>query len=126
MRKWIIFLIFIVLGIVAYNYVYQDHRDISEEKSAFKLSSNAIVSEFSLNYNVAETKYLNKTIEIEGHISEISENSITLNDKVFCQFNTDISNTFAKNEKIKIKGRCIGYDDLLEQVKLDQCSLVKN
>lgn len=29
------------------------------------------------------------------------------------------------NNPISVKGRCIGYDDLLEEIKLDQCSIVK-
>jgi hypothetical protein len=26
---------------------------------------------------------------------------------------------------VAIKGRCIGFDDLLEEIKLDQCSIIK-
>jgi hypothetical protein len=29
------------------------------------------------------------------------------------------------NDTIVVKGRCIGYDDLLEEIKLDQCSIVR-
>ena len=30
------------------------------------------------------------------------------------------------NNDVTIKGRCIGYDDLLEELKMDQCIIIKN
>ena len=38
----------------------------------------------------------------------------------------DTANLFSlqKNIKVKIIGRVVGYDDLLEQVKLDQCTRI--
>ena len=73
-----------------------------------------------------EKKYLNKTIEIEGIPSEINDNSITLDDKVFCQLVKKSSVAIKNGTKLIIKGRLIGYDNLLEQVKLDQSEIVKN
>ena len=125
MKKWIIILIFILLAIVAYSFVYQDHRDISDEESVFRIQSNTIESEFSSNYNIAKSKYLNSTIEVAGKVSEYDENTIILDGKVFCQFIDKLDVSLTKDAKLKIKGRCIGYDDLLEQVKLDQCIIIK-
>ena len=50
--------------------------------------------------------------------------SITINNKIFCNF-TKIFSELKVNDPISVKGRCIGYDDLLEEIKLDQCSIVK-
>ncbi len=124
MRKRIVFLIILIILIVlGYNYINQDHRDIKNENAEFKMNSSDLASFFSTNLNEAETKYLNATIEVSGQITDLNTNSITLDDKVFCQFTIAIENTIDKNVPIKIKGRVIGYDDLLEQVKLDQCSV---
>jgi predicted negative regulator of RcsB-dependent stress response len=125
MRKVIIILIILIIAaIVGYNYIYQDHRDIENEASAFVIPSTEIALLFNEDAISAEQKFLNKTIEVSGLISELNTNNLTIDDKVFCQFSDAVQTVLEKNENIKIKGRVIGYDDLLEQVKLDQCTII--
>ncbi|WP_425597747.1 OB-fold protein [Winogradskyella flava] len=125
-KKKIIILavILIIAAIFGYNYIYQDHRDIETETAEFSISSSEIATLFSEDITSAEQKFLNKTIEISGIISEINTNDITIDDKAFCQFSDVITTALDKTDTIKIKGRVIGYDDLLEQVKLDQCTII--
>lgn len=125
MRKWIILLVLVLIAVIAgYNYIYQDHRDIESEKAEFTMSSNEISQLFSENSTSAEHKFLNKTIEVSGLITDLAINDLTIDDKIFCQFSNNLETSLDENETIKIKGRVIGYDDLLEQVKLDQCSII--
>lgn len=126
MRRRIIILVFLIIAVLfGYNYIYQDHRDIGSEVAKFEVTTEDIASSFSDNVTVAETTYLNTTIEVSGKVSEYNNNSITLDDKVFCKFTDNIKHNIESNTEIKIKGRVIGYDDLLEQVKLDQCTINK-
>ena len=124
MRKWIIIVIVLIVGLILYNYIYQDHRNIASEDTEFVLSSSTISNEFSIDAESSERKYLNRVIEVHGSISELSKNSITINESVFCQFSEAISKDILTNTQINIKGRFIGYDDLLEQIKLDQCTII--
>lgn len=125
MRKWIIILVItVVVSIFGYNYIYQDHRDIESEQAEFTMTSSEVNQLFSENSTSAEQKFLNKTIEVSGLITDINSNDITIDDSVFCQFSNNLETSLDKNENIKIKGRVIGYDDLLEQVKLDQCTII--
>jgi len=122
MKKWIIVIVLLLIAaIVGYNYIYQSHREIEKETAKFEISSEDLASSFSANSKDAEAKYLNATVLVSGNISEIANNNITLDEKVFCQFKNDIETELTEKSSIKIKGRVIGYDDLLEQVKLDQC-----
>jgi len=124
MRKRIsIIAILIILFVIGYNYLNQDHRDINNEVAKYETNTVDIASSFLKNVNQAEEKYLNSTIEVTGNITEINSNSITLDDKVFCQFTETLEHILDANTQVKIKGRVIGYDDLLEQVKLDQCTI---
>lgn len=125
LRKIVLFGIIITILIIGYNYVYQDHRDIAKEEAEFVLNSKEIKNEFVSNVFTAEEKYLNRTIEVSGTISETNKADITIDDNVFCQFSNNINSSVNLNSIITIKGRVIGYDDLLEQVKLDQCILIK-
>jgi hypothetical protein len=124
MRKWIVLIILIVIGIIAYNYIYKEHRDIESETAEFVLNSSDLVNEFAINPSASEKKYLNKTIEVFGTITELNVQDLTLDNNIFCQFNSKIEVDTSK--KVSIKGRFIGYDDLLEEIKLDQCSITTN
>lgn len=125
MKKWIIILAILFIAFLVYKYIYKEHRNIQNERSEFVLNAKTLVDEFQIDPTKAESKYLNKTITVSGSVSELNKKELTIDDKVFCLFNESITNIIL-NQNIKIKGRFIGYDDLLEQVKLDQCSITNN
>ncbi len=116
----------ILIALIGYNYIYQNHRDISTEVPKYSLNADSIKDEFASNSAESEKKYLNKTVTITGYVSDTNDLEITLNSVVFCQLSEPLKSSLKKNSNIKIKGRIIGYDDLLEQVKLDQCTIIKH
>tara|TARA_R110000787_G_scaffold86285_9_gene184067 strand:+ start:776 stop:1153 length:378 start_codon:yes stop_codon:yes gene_type:complete len=120
--KIFITLVLLILGVYfAYNYMYQDHRDIKEEKAVVSISASELVTYFNKNNS---EKVLNKTVQVSGIITEIDDKNITLDDKVQCSFDSELKN-LNLNETITIKGRCIGFDELFEVAKMDQSSIVK-
>ena len=125
MKNKAILLLFLgIILIVGYSYIYKDHRVIENETPDFVATSNSVFQEFSENQQSSEIKYLDKTIEVKGIVTELNNNDLTLNNKIFCKFTKTIT-TIKLNDQVTLKGRCIGYDDLLEQVKLDQCNLIE-
>lgn len=127
MKKLIIILVVLAIGgFFGYKYLYQSHRNIEEEDASFELEAISLVKEFSENTELASMKYLNKTIIVKGALTEIESNSLMLANAAYCTFDTnhDILETHL-NSVYSIKGRCIGYDELLEVVKLDQASIIK-
>lgn len=125
MSKKRIFLIVIFLlilgGFMAYNYVYQDHRNIESETSQLEITAPYLLERFKTN---DENGLLNKTITVTGKITNVEEGAVTIDESVYATF-TENDIELVRNEKVIIKGRCIGYDELFEIVKLDQCSIVK-
>lgn len=122
--KLILFIIILLIaGYSGYRYIYQDHRNIQEEKASFEVQAIELKKEFSVELTKAESKYINKTILVSGHISEIEEKTLILNEAVYCQFSTALPNNLKVNQSVTIKGRFIGYDDLLEYINLDQCAI---
>lgn len=113
-----------IAAIFGYNYIYQDHRDIKTEEANFKLESSAFLVEFEKDAEVAQKKYLNKSIELTGITTEVSISTITLNSIIFCTLNPNQSHQATLNKQTTIKGRFIGYDDLLEEIKLDQTTIL--
>ena len=120
--KIVISLVLLLLGVYfAYNYMYQDHRNIKEEKAVVLISASELVSYFNKNNS---EKVLNKTIQVSGIITEIDIKNILLDDKVQCSFDAEIKNLNLK-ETITVKGRFIGFDELFDVAKIDQSSIIK-
>jgi peptidoglycan hydrolase CwlO-like protein len=120
----LIVLIVIVSGFFAYNYVMTSGaRDLETEKSEFTVEASKIIEEFTNNSESATTKYLNKAVEISGKVTAIDKNVVTINETISCQLKVKTAITL--NSDVVIKGRVTGYDDLLEELKLDQCLIVK-
>ena len=124
---WALFVVIAAVSIIGYNYVYQDHRDIQSEKAAYTVKAIDLAKSFQDNEKEATAKYLNKTIVIEGSLSNIEGTSVVLENVVFFALNENetVPSPDLLNTIIQVKGRCIGYDSLLEEVKLDQASLLK-
>lgn len=124
MKKIIIGFVAIILVLfVGYKYLYHEHRDISAEKASFSVNVNQLLKEFSENETQANLKYLDKSIVIDGKITSIdnSNKSIVLDEKVFILL-TD-SPKVKLNTEVSVQGRVIGYDSLLEEIKLDQAQI---
>ncbi|WP_034059431.1 OB-fold protein [Lacinutrix jangbogonensis] len=121
-KLWILLVLFAILGVIGYNYVYQDHRNISTESASYTVTASELINQFQENATVSQEKYLNKTIQITGTVTAKSDNALTLDNAAFCSLSN--ATKFALNSTVTIKGRCIGYDDLLEEIKLDQCTLI--
>ena len=124
--KKLIYIIF-TLGLISilaiYFYTNQPHRDIKSEVPSFNISAQDLIQEFMSSQDIALNKFLNKTIVVYGKPSKILSKSLILEGNIFCTF--DLSE-FGPNisEIIYLKGRCIGYDDLLGEIQLDQCSII--
>lgn len=127
-KKYLLLGIALLIGCGAYfiysNVLYKEARNITEEKASFQVSATELIDEYRLDLSKADLKYLNKTIEVTGEVTDISDSILTLGPSVFCAFDKKVG-TENLNKKIKVKGRCIGFDELMEEVKLDQCSIIQ-
>ena len=117
----IIGLLALVIGVLVYNYVmHGGARDLSQETADYTITSKEIVAEFTTNTALANKKYLEKAVAVKGIVTNKIENEIILDNGVVCIMK-DKNNTIRINETITLKGRVVGYDDLMQEVKLDQC-----
>ncbi|GGI56422.1 OB-fold protein [Winogradskyella haliclonae] len=116
----------LISAVLVYNYVFNSaHRDISNEEATVSLSAKAIFEQFQTNEALATTNYLDQVIEMKGDVTSIEDNDVVLSSAVQVSFNSQETLKFQKGEQITIKGRCVGYDELLELVKIDQSTLIK-
>ena len=125
-NKWVVLLVLLIIaGFVGYNYLYKDHRDISSEEASFSIGVATLDKDFKENETIANAKYLDKTITISGKITEvdIDANALVVDGVLFAGFIESIADS-KKDTKIELKGRFIGYDELLEEFKMDQCTII--
>ena len=113
----------IVVAILTYNYIYKEHRNIAEEEVLFSETALGFHSEFVKSTDEFNTKYLDKVVEIKGEITEVDETSLVLDEKVYVVFKDTLNTQITLNNTQTIKGRYVGYDDLLEVLKIDQATI---
>lgn len=110
-----------------YIYTYKPHRDIPSEKANYVVTIAGLESEFESNDSLAYAKYQDKTIELTETVSAIDlpSKGILLGEKVFATFKDGLPKNIVSGKRLKIKGRFLGYDELLGEFKIDQSSVTQ-
>lgn len=137
MNKRKIIIVVIILGLigvfVAYKMYNKPHVNVFEKSADVIITADKILEDFSSDENTANTKYLEKIIEIKGAISSIKiENekgiiSLQTNDdfgSVLCHFSIESTKKIKeiqKGQDIVVKGICTGY---LMDVILVKCEII--
>lgn len=117
-------IIICITALCVYNYMYKEHRDIASEKVDFTVKSQQLNKAMSTSSSAM--KYVDKVIQINGTITSVEQNSILLDETIQVDFNQQEVSKLSLNSQVIVKGRCVGYDDLLEVVKIDQATIITN
>lgn len=117
--------VIVLIGLSGYYYVmYGGARDLSSEETAFTVTSTAINNEFTNDLEGSNKKYLEKAVAISGTITKLEDSLVTLDHNIICTLKNPNS-VIKNNQPIVVKGRIVGYDNLLGELKLDQCFIIK-
>lgn len=121
----IVLLILVVAAFGAYKFIYKEHRDIASEDASYTLTVPQVYTAFQKNDSVVNAKYANQTVEIHGKITaiDIQSKTITLDEKLSAMCTKGIQGTLKLQSSITLKGRIVGYNDLLDVVEMDQCTI---
>lgn len=96
----------------------QPPAKIESKKVDFIGSSDELLSK--IQQNAAE--WQDKVVVISGKITDLDDKGFMLSSSIYCQLRDSLKvSSLTADQNISIKGRIIGYDDLLEELKLDQC-----
>lgn len=122
-KKIIIVCIFILLSCIGiYVYVTKPATDYYTLKSEKTFDSTS-------QFVDVQEDYLSKIVEIQGvvtHINTVSPFvSITLDSSFVFSFEmTKTEKNFFLGEKIKVKSRFVGFDDLFEEYSFTDCNIL--
>jgi hypothetical protein len=107
-----------------YGVVFKEARNIESEMPDFSIAATKLLNDYNSNPEKADSLYLNKTIEITGKVTKETDSVVILENTVFCLFTQKTKDRLI-NSKVTVKGKCIGYDELFQEVKIDQCTINK-
>ncbi|KFF02963.1 OB-fold protein [Flavobacterium reichenbachii] len=107
-----------------YGFLFKEARNIETEMPDFSITAAKLIEDYSSNPEKANSLYLNKTIELKGLVTKETDSVIVLENSVFCLFTQKITQKLLNNNTV-VKGKCIGYDELFQEIKLDQCTINK-
>jgi hypothetical protein len=121
-----ILLISILLIGITIDYIFHGReRDLATEQIEFSVKAKEITAEFGSNVTLATKKYADKAIAISGKVTAVTDSTVTIDQSIICNFIAP-DTTIKNNQIIAVKGRLVGFDDLMGELKLDQCSINKN
>lgn len=111
----------LLAGYFAYQYVYQAHDTVDD----LELTYSGSAQNFTSVVQQSDSPFLNSAVLIQGTITSITDQDLMLGSNIFCQLSpmTDLSTKNRIGDQITVKGRYIGYDELLEEIKLDQVEI---
>ena len=128
-KSKIILLSLLIIGCfgfgIFYYVMHAGARNLNDEATDFTVTSKNITNEFSKGIEISNKKYLEKAVAITGMITSINASEVILDNTIICNLK-DQNTSIKKDQNVTVKGRVVGYDDLMGELKLDQCFIIKN
>jgi hypothetical protein len=117
-----LFGLLIIAILSGYYYLNQSHRNIKKEEAKYKVTAFELEDSFSTSG--LQKQISDQVIQVSGRITELDEKTMTLDKLVEVSFIEKLPSGMETGMEVAIKGRCVGYDDLLKIVKVDQAILI--
>ena len=128
----------VVVAVIYAFYIYnKPHIDVENQKADFDIGADIILNDFTSDPVTAAQKYNGKIIIVDGLLnSEVSKDpgdrSILIS-SADVMINCELDSTqlpelqgYTKGEPVTVKGIFIGFDDLLEELQMNNCFIGKN
>ena len=114
-------------GTVFFTY-NKPHKDFSGAQADITLEATKLYEHYQNNLSDANLKFLDKVLMVNGTVTELNSNLVIVGGNVVCSLDSSyVLDTGIKlDDKISVKGRCIGYDDLFGEVRIDHCFIMQN
>lgn len=107
-------------AVYVYQYISMSPKDVVE------ITPEYVGDATEFNFLVTDnlSYWTGKVVQIDGKVTELTEYGVVINGTIFCQFeNGDDLQSIVENQQINIKGKLVGFDEILMEIKLNQCIL---
>ena len=114
-------------GTVFFTY-NKPHKDFSAAQADITLEAAELYEHYQNNLSDGNLKCLDRVLLVSGPVTELNSSLVIIGGNVVCSLDSSyVLDTGIKlNDKISVKGRCIGYDDLFGEVRIDHCFIMQN
>ncbi|MDP6614560.1 MAG: hypothetical protein QF835_06020 [Candidatus Marinimicrobia bacterium] len=123
-KKIVIILLPLVL-LMGFFYFFnyrETHTDWTEIKPQISLSAKELLQRYQIN---EKNNLTNIVVQVSGMVTALDDSLYILDKAVVCKPAADIKFNINKKEFVTVKGRCLGYDDLLMEVRLDHVVVIE-
>ena len=111
----------LVLGaIIYYSKSLQPNYEL--EKPVLETTADDIIWRFQVD---SAKDLLFQVVKVEGKVTGLDSLLVILDHKLICAPEPESALIVSIGDSITIKGRCIGYDDLLDEVRMDHVFLLE-
>jgi len=115
-----VMMVLVVGAVYVYQYISMSPKDVVETTPEYV--GDATEFNFLVTNNLSY--WTGKVVQIDGKVTELTEYGVVMNGTIFCQFeNGDDLQSIVENQQINIKGKLVGFDEILMEIKLAQCIL---
>ena len=120
--NWKIFDLFYLLVALVF-FVYYT-KSLNPDYAEIEPINVSDINELFWRFQVGEAEeFLNQVIQFDGVVTKIDSSIIILNHRVVLQ---DTVLKAIQDQKITIKGRCLGYDNISKKIKFDHVKKITN
>ncbi len=114
-------LIFLLSAGLIYKTLYKPHVSIEDRELKFTGNTSELLKRVQEN----PSSWQDVAVQLSGTVTETEAEGFSLDHSIYCQLDsTSTHQKITLGDAISIKGRVIGYDDLLEELKLDQTIII--
>ena len=114
-------------GTVFFTY-NKPHKDFSGAQADITLEAAKLYEHYQNNLSDANLKFLDKVLLVNGPVTELNSNLVIIGGNIVCSLDSSyvLDTSIKLYDEISVRGRCIGYDDLFEEVRIDHCFIMQN
>ncbi len=120
-KKSAIIILPVLALVLVLAYIFQKPTTTDARKIDFRGST----IELSQLIQENASAWLGKTVQLTGKIQDLVADGVVLQPNFYCQWQNQTQEyETVVHQELTIKGQVIGYDELLEEIKLNQCIII--
>jgi len=113
-----------LVALVAFVYYTKSLKpDYASRKPNLITDSHDLLWRFQMNEG---TELINQIVQFKGKITGFDSLLVIIDHRLICNPDSTMIMDLSIGDSATLKGRCIGYDDLLEELRLDHVVKIMN
>ena len=113
-----------LVALVAFVYYTKSLKpDYASIKPTLITDSHDLLWRFQINEGA---ELINQVVQFRGKITGFDSLLVIMDHRLICNPDSTMDNDLSIGDSTTLKGRCIGYDDLLEELRLDHVVKIMN